>query len=142
LIVAGLDVSTKGAHYAIWDGGRILSFGVMKSREDCENLSKADIAYIEEIPYCNNQRTAIRLSEAVGRWQERLDVMGLDFKMIPVALWKLQSIGTGKASKVQVQEMIKMTTNLKGNHPQDIYDACGVAIAGYNMERLDERVKA
>ena len=108
----------------------------MLVREDCAVIAQADIAYIEEIPYCQNQRTAIRLAEAVGHWQERLDARDIKFRMIPVALWKSQALGKGNADKPTVKRIVKMLAGLGDEWPQDVYDACGIAMAGFALEKM------
>ena len=136
--VAGLDVDTKGAHFAVWDGKSAVGVGAMKEREDTRFLTalRVDVVYIEEIPYVRNAQTMRKLSQAVGCWKERCEAAGLRVVTIPVSEWKMLAVGNGRATKGEVRDTLLMTTDLQLGHPEHIYDAAGIGIAGFQMEKL------
>lgn len=136
--VAGIDVDTKAAHYAVWDGKEVLAYGKMEKREDTRRLANlgVEVVYIEDIPWVNNTQTMRKLSEAVGRWKERLEVAGLRTVGISVGEWKMMAVGNGHASKAEVRDIIWATTTMPADRPEHQYDAAGIAIAGYQTEML------
>ena len=144
--VAGLDVSTKAAHYTIWDGKSAVAYGAMTEREEVSGLLRmnVDVVYIEQIPFIPRagHQTMRKLCEAVGVWRERCEAVGLTVKTIPVSEWKVMSLGRGfgTATKDQVRAMILATTDVPLGQPQDIYDACGVAISGYQTEKMNAKM--
>ena len=141
MIVAGLDVDTKAAHYVLWDGRQALQWGDAKTTADIEWFIGAGVeaVYIEDIPYvlsAKNMKTTIQLSQAIGRWQARVETIGLHYGMVGVTRWKSLAIGNGQASKDEVKGSIVYTTNLPSDLTQHSYDACGVAIAGHGIESM------
>ena len=140
--VAGLDVSTMAAHYAIWDGQSAVAYGAMTKRDEVEGLLRmnVDAVYIEEIPWVRNSQTMRKLCQAVGCWMERCEAVGLKVETIPVARWKMLSVGNGAATKDFVRDMILATTNMFAGMAQDEYDACGIAIAGYQTEKTNTQL--
>jgi len=142
--VIGFDVATKKVYFALYTGNN--SFACVDQLHNPQQLGflKAkygiDSAAIEEIPYVPKRsvRTTIRLSEAVGRVQQQLIDHDIHYIMLPVNKWKMLSIGDGKADKITVKNVIIATSNVKDGHPQDIYDAAGVAIAGYSLAGVSE----
>lgn len=136
--VAGLDVSTKAAHFVAWDGKSAVAHGEMDGRAGARYLHRlnVEVVYIEEIPWVRNAQTMRKLCEAVGCWKERCEAAGLRVETIPVAQWKALSIGQGNASKDTVCGIILASTDMPLGCTQHEYDACGIAIAGYQTEKL------
>jgi Holliday junction resolvasome RuvABC endonuclease subunit len=136
MIVAGLDVDSKGAHYALWDGDTSPMWGNVNDRKDLEVFTRAgvQVVYVEQIPFVQNKQTMRLLCEFVGRWKERIETTGLRCENIEVAKWKMLAIGNGRASKDDVKGLMVLTTNLPDTLEQHSYDALGVAIAGYALE--------
>ncbi len=141
MIVAGLDVDTKAAHFCLWDGRQALQWGDVERQADIEWFIPAGVeaVYIEDVPYvlsARNPKTTIQLSQAIGRWQARVETIGLKYGMVGVTKWKAFAISNGQASKDDVKGAIVFTTNLPDGLKQHIYDACGIAIAGHALERM------
>jgi Holliday junction resolvasome RuvABC endonuclease subunit len=135
MLVAGLDVDTKGGHYCLWDGQRATLWGDI---QDASIFTEAgvDVVYVEQTPFVQNFQTMRALAEHVGRWQERLDNAGVRYVMIAVAEWKKRAVGNGGFNKGRVKQMIIATTNLPDGLNEHAYDACGIAVAGYGLEML------
>ena len=63
---------------------------------------------------------------------------GREYNMISVAKWKMLAVGNGQAGKPEVKRVMILTTSLEDGEKQDIYDACGIAIAGQALEKEKE----
>jgi Holliday junction resolvasome RuvABC endonuclease subunit len=138
LNVIGFDVSTKNVYFGIYDGHDFLEVDRLHNHHQLGYLKAKHgihVAYCEEIPFVNNHRVAIKLGEAVGRVQAHLEMNGIRYRMVPVALWKQLSVGSGRAVKRDVKDFIVKFHKVSAKYPQDAYDACGVAIAGWCLEK-------
>jgi crossover junction endodeoxyribonuclease RuvC len=98
---------------------------------------KIEITGIEELFFCNNQKTAIMVGQARGvamltAKQNNLNI--LEFTPLQVK----QAVSTyGKASKMQVQKMVKLILNLKEiPKPDDAADALAIAICASNSRNM------
>ncbi len=94
---------------------------------------KPSIAAVEELFFCNNQKTAIVVGQARGvslLTIKQNKVRLLEFTPLQVK----QAVSTyGKASKLQVQKMVKLILGLKEiPKPDDAADALAVAICAVN----------
>ena len=142
MIVAGLDVDTHKAAYCVWNGREAIAYGTMTKREELRHFVnlKVDVVYVEETPFCKNAQTMRKLAQDVGVWLERIDNWGIRGLTLPVGKWKSLSLGIGNATKVQVKDIILATTNMPNGLPQDCYDACGLSLAGYALEKQADLV--
>lgn len=95
---------------------------------------KPDRASVEELYFCKNVKTALVVGQARG-----VILMTLNQSKLAVSeftpLQVKQAVSTyGKASKLQVQKMVKLLLNLKElPKPDDAADALAVAICASNI---------
>jgi Holliday junction resolvasome RuvABC endonuclease subunit len=138
MVVIGFDVDTKRRAYAIWDGKRVLSTGHIEDAGHLLTLAgeyEIDTAYIESPPYVQNLQVVSKLNRAVGKLEGYCESCMLESHLIAVASWKAMAIGTGRADKQQVKDVLTATTDVETGLTQDEYDALGIAIAGHGIER-------
>lgn len=97
--------------------------------ESIIKLWKPDIAVIEELFFFKNQKTVIKVGQARGVINLVCQKNGLDiYDYTPLQI-KMAITGYGRATKKQVQEMVKILTNLKElPKPDDVADAIAIAI--------------
>ena len=94
---------------------------------------KPDISAVEELFFCNNAKTALIVGQARG-----VILLTLINNKLPIdeftPLQVKQAVSAyGKASKMQVQRMVKLILNLKEiPKPDDAADALAVAICASN----------
>jgi crossover junction endodeoxyribonuclease RuvC len=91
---------------------------------------------VEELFFCKNVTNAIKVAHARGVILETIVDNGLTlFEFTPLQV-KSNICGYGKADKVQVQDMVKRTLNLKVRpRPYDAADALAVAICTFYAEK-------
>lgn len=92
-----------------------------------------EIIGVEELFFCNNVKTALIVGQARGVVLLCAEQHGLPLKEF-TPLQVKQAVSTyGKASKGQVQKMVKILLNLKNiPKPDDAADALAVAICATN----------
>jgi len=94
---------------------------------------KPDVSAVEKLFFCNNVKTALTVGEARG-----VIMLTLCQNHLPIneytPLQVKQAVSTyGKASKLQVQKMVKLILNMqKIPKPDDAADALAVAISCAN----------
>lgn len=94
---------------------------------------KPDLVSVEELFFCNNVKTALVVGQARG-----VVLLTAKLNKLPVSeytpLQVKQAVSSyGKASKNQVQKMVKIILNLKElPKPDDAADALAVAICAIN----------
>jgi crossover junction endodeoxyribonuclease RuvC len=146
--ILGIDPGTAITGYAIVDTDNdltCLEYGVIRTipeQKDEERLliinseldaiikkHKPDIASIEKVFYFKNAKTVIPVSQARG-----VILFTLAKNEIPITEFtplqvKTATTGYGRATKKQVQEMVKTLLNLeKIPKPDDAADAIAIAI--------------
>lgn len=94
---------------------------------------KPSLLSVEELFFCNNVKTAIVVGQARGvvlLTAKQNNISLVEFTPLQVK----QAVSTyGKASKMQVQKMVKLLLNLKEiPKPDDAADALAVAICASN----------
>ena len=103
---------------------------------------KPQYVVVEELFFCTNVTTAIKVGQARGVIlltivQEGLPV--IEFTPLQV---KQSITGYGKADKAQVQKMVKLLLNIdKIPKPDDAADALALAICGFNSIKLLKATK-
>jgi Holliday junction resolvasome RuvABC endonuclease subunit len=147
----GFDVSSKRVHYACVvrsagvvdsasvaedEQGRKMT-GVIKDSLHLFNLLKTfepDIIAIERIPHCKSHQTTVILCEAVGRFQQRVHSLGLEYRMVAVSEWNKATMGPGKgnANKEELKRWAIKQGLLPAGLDQDCYDACLIALSVLN----------
>ncbi|MGO1368066.1 MAG: crossover junction endodeoxyribonuclease RuvC [Senegalia sp. (in: firmicutes)] len=104
--------------------------------------SNPDCVAIEELFFNKNVKTAIQVGQARG--VEILAAMNQDieiFEYTPLQV-KQGVVGYGRATKKQVQEMVKILLNLKEiPKPDDAADALAVAISHAHSGAFDKLFK-
>ena len=108
-----------------------------KALEDVISKHKPILVGVEELFFCNNVKTALIVGQARG-----VVLLTVQKKKVPLVeftpLQVKQAVSTyGKASKLQVQKMVKLLLNLKEiPKPDDAADALAVAICAGNSQNL------
>lgn len=94
------------------------------------NKYKPEYAGVETLLFCNNAKTAISVGEARGVVLLVLEQNKIPLKEFTPLQVKSSIAGYGKATKLQVQENVKMICGLKQiPKPDDAADAIAIAIA-------------
>lgn len=98
---------------------------------------KPDVAAIEGIFYCRNVRTAVTLGQARGVVIAACAAAGLPtFEYAPRKV-KLGMVGSGRASKDQVGQMVKTVLGLEAIPQEDAADALAIAYCHANQMRVN-----
>lgn len=94
---------------------------------------KPNCSAVEELYFCNNAKTALIVGQARGVVLLTLCKYKLPIKEFTPLQVKQAVSAYGKASKMQVQKMVKLILNLKEiPKPDDAADALAVAICASN----------
>ena len=151
LRVLGIDPGSRITGYGLVtaDGGR-LSFvaagrirppaGRMPERlrrihQDVAELIAthgADVLAIEDVFLARNPQSALKLGQARGAAIVAAAAAGLEVFEYPARTVKKTVVGTGRATKAQVQHMVRILLNLKGQPAPDAADALAIAICHVN----------
>lgn len=84
---------------------------------------------LEEIFFSKNTRSALNVGKVVGAVALTATMLGIDFYVYTPLQIKLSVVGYGRASKDQVQKMVKILLNLSQKPESDhAADALAVAI--------------
>lgn len=102
--------------------------------------AKPDVIAVEQLFFCNNQKTAISVGEARGIILLSAAESGLQvFEYTPLEV-KMALTGYGKADKKQIQSMVKRLLGLENiPKPDDAADALAIAIChlhSYKLKKL------
>jgi crossover junction endodeoxyribonuclease RuvC len=107
------------------------------------NRHRPDVVAVEELFFCQNVTTALVVGQARG-----VAILGAARSGLPVFEYKPMAIkqaisGYGKASKTQVQEMVRMLLDLDHvPQPDDAADGVAVAICHLHTMRLNDMIQA
>ncbi|OIP24983.1 crossover junction endodeoxyribonuclease RuvC [bacterium CG2_30_37_16] len=90
---------------------------------------KPDVASVEQLFFCNNAKTALAVGHARGVILLTLEKSGMPvYEYTPLQVKQAVS-GYGKASKKQIQEMVKILLKMKEiPRPDDAADALAIAM--------------
>ena len=98
---------------------------------------KPEIGAVEKLYFQRNARTAISVGQARGVAILSLAEAGLSISEYDPVEIKQAVVGYGKASKNQVQQMVKLLLNLEEiPKPDDAADALAVAICHIHSQKL------
>lgn len=97
---------------------------------------RPDVAVIERVFVSANPRSAIVLGQARGAALAALGAAGLSVRDLAAREIKKAVVGTGTASKVQVQTMVAELLKLETKPQVDAADALAAAICHANTNRL------
>ena len=146
--ILGIDPGSGIIGFGLVEGGtkpKMLDGGVIKTTigdddtnrlvelfdslsELCDEL-KPDIAAVEQLYFAQNVTTAMKVSQARGVILLCLARIGVEvFEYTPLQI-KMAMTGYGRATKAQIQEMVRVQLNLKKKpSPDDAADALAVAL--------------
>ncbi len=96
-----------------------------------------EVAVVESVIYHRNPSTAIALGSARGVVLLALSQMGLYIEEISPTAAKLSVVGNGRASKSQVQFMIRAIFGLRGTPNDHESDALALVYTYLNRKRTD-----
>ena len=96
---------------------------------------RPDVLAIEEVFLARNPQSALKLGQARGVAIAAAVAAGLDVFEYPARTVKKTVVGTGRATKAQVQHMVRVLLNLKGQPAADAADALAIAICHVNTAR-------
>lgn len=88
---------------------------------------------IEELFFAKNVKTALKVSEARGVIILALTEKKIPFLSLTPLQIKMSLTGYGRASKKQLQKVIKCLFRLKKTPPDDAADALALALSGAKM---------
>ena len=95
-----------------------------------------DQVAIEEVFLASNPSSALKLGQARGAAIAAAVGAGLPVSEYAARTAKLAVVGTGRASKAQVQHMVRVLLKLPGSPAADAADALAIAICHVNTARL------
>jgi crossover junction endodeoxyribonuclease RuvC len=159
--VLGIDPGSVVMGYAVIDfergklryvasGCLRLATGALSRRLHCiyEEVShlirehEPAVAAVEEVFVSQNVASAIKLGHARGAAICAIAAAGLDvYEYAPTRI-KQAVVGSGRADKTQVQQMVKVLLGLEGKLQSDAADALAVAICHAHGARLQGRMVA
>jgi crossover junction endodeoxyribonuclease RuvC len=97
-----------------------------------------DIAAIEKLFFKQNSTTALDVSKAIGTIMLTLEIAGISFSEYSPTQVKQAVTGFGRASKIQMQTMIKTIFKIdKIPKPDDAADALAIALCHSCSKKYD-----
>ncbi len=151
MIVLGIDPGTAATGYGVVCGEpfgtlSLVECGVIRThardplpvrlREIYEDVSalisrhRPDALSVEDVFYSRNVRTTVVLGHARGVILLAAEQAGVEINEYPPAEIKKAVVGTGAASKEQVQFMVARLLRLRSApEPSDAADGCAAALA-------------
>ena len=146
--ILGVDPGTLTCGYAILESdghsSRALDYGVVRSRDEAlpvrlkviyEGLLvvidrwEPDVAAVESAFFGKNARSALKIGEGRGVALLAAASRGLPVVEYAPAEVKKSVVGTGRAHKSQVQEMVRLILSLPElPEPEDAADALAIAL--------------
>jgi len=156
--ILGIDPGTKTCGYAVLESDgrtiRTIDYGVVGNRKVSlasrlklihEGLTavigrcQPEVAAIEGAFYGRNPRTTIRIGEGRGVALLAAASAGLEIAEYAPAKVKQAVVGSGRATKRQVQMMVRDILNLpEVPTPDDAADALAIAICHCHRQRLGD----
>jgi crossover junction endodeoxyribonuclease RuvC len=150
--ILGIDPGTQVCGYAVIDtdgpDARAVDYGVVKSRrrELAARLAdinrglatvierhRPDIAVLEGAFFGKNVRSALKIGEGRGAALVAAAAAGIEVVEYAPAEVKKAVVGSGRAHKSQVQQMVRIILNLpEVPEPEDAADALAIAICHFH----------
>ncbi len=115
---------------------------IYETLEHIVNLYPIDNAAVERLFFAKNIKTALTVSEARG-----VMLLVLQKNKVPISEYtplqvKQALIGYGRATKKQVQELVKIILNMEKIEKQDdVADGIALAITHINTHKTLQRIK-
>jgi crossover junction endodeoxyribonuclease RuvC len=158
--VLGIDPGTQVCGYGIVDADgsdlKAVDYGVVRCARGSlpERLRvihdglkeivaryRPETAAVEGVFYGKNARTAMKIGEARGMVLVTLASAGLEVAEYAPATVKQSVVGSGRADKAQVQQMVRLILALPClPEPPDAADALALAICHCHRARLRELI--
>lgn len=91
--------------------------------------NQPEVLAIEEIYVAKNARVALKIGQVIGLVIGLGLKKGIEFVLIPPREVKQSIVGTGSATKEQVQFMVEQLTGVQNLNNPDVSDALAVAIS-------------
>ena len=155
MIVVGIDPGTNRTGYGILrrDGSRLarLDSGTIRLpakapleerlaqlHEELERVlvsSGPDVAAVEDLFFAKNAMSALKLGHARGVVLLTLAEHGLAVHSYAPAFVKRSVVGNGRASKAQMQQVVRAILGLREDPQEDEADALALAICHANAPR-------
>ncbi len=155
--VMGIDPGTRVCGYAVIDleagDMKAVDYGVVRSRGRVlperlkkihEGLTavierwKPDVVAVEGIFGGINPRTALKIGEGRGVVLLAVAAAGIEVAEHSPATVKKAVVGSGRADKSQVQQMVRVILGLAElPEPEDAADALAIAICHCHRQRLE-----
>jgi crossover junction endodeoxyribonuclease RuvC len=99
-----------------------------------------DVVSIEQVFMANNAKSALVLGHARGSAICAAVMASLSVAEYSARQIKQSVVGTGSATKPQVQHMVRVLLGLQSNPPSDAADALACAICHVNTSRVSQRI--
>ena len=97
---------------------------------------KPDIAVVEKLFFAQNVTTAMKVSQARGVILLAIEKAGVKFEEYTPLQIKMAMTGYGRATKAQIQELVRIQLGLKEKpKPDDCADALAAALTHSNQVR-------
>jgi crossover junction endodeoxyribonuclease RuvC len=158
LRIIGIDPGTLICGYGVLEQDRqglhVLDYGVVRARKGelperlgiihtglCSIFAryKPDVAAVEGAFFGKNVRTALKIGEARGMVIVAAVAAGAKVFEYAPATVKKSVVGTGRADKQQVQQMVRLILNLpEPPEPADAADALALAICHAHRTQAGE----
>ena len=110
--------------------------GIHRGVAELVERTAPDMAAVERVFLAANPRSALVLGQARGVALAALGSAGIEVAELAAREVKKSVVGTGSASKKQVQAMVQRLLALDAEPPSDAADALAIAICQAHMGRL------
>jgi crossover junction endodeoxyribonuclease RuvC len=146
-------IETKAGHTRLLDFGCIRTKAGLKQGTRLNQIAtdistlikkwKPESASVEKLFFKKNVKTAMSVSEARGVIIQKITENGLEIEEFTPLEIKSAVCGYGRADKRMVQEMVRITFNMKTiPKPDDAADAIAAALCLANSLKFKERLTA
>ena len=154
--VIGIDPGSRLTGYGVLEAGRgglrYLASGCIRTRQgpfparlaeiyqgvaELITAHQPDVLAVEEVFLARNPDSALKLGQARGVAIAAGVAHGLPIHEYAARKVKQGLVGTGRASKSQVQHMVRVVLSLPGEPQADAADALAIAICHVNTHGLD-----
>ena len=145
--IIGFGVIEKGRSPKMLDAGVIKTkigdndasrlVELYKSMQEIIIELKPDVAAVEKLFFAQNVTTAMKVSQARGVILLALAEAGLPIHEYTPLQIKMAMTGYGRATKAQIQEMVRVQLGLKQKpKPDDCADALAAALTHLSTQKL------
>lgn len=102
---------------------------------------RPDVVAIESLFVAKNARSSLLLGHARGAAMLAASSAGIEIAEYTPATVKLSVVGNGRATKEQIQKMVRVILGLSEPAAEDASDALAVAICHCNSLKLNNMIK-